>query len=132
MTLAPQEPAVELRFLRADRILRRSEYLRVQQTGRRVHTAHFVILVLAGARRRLGVTVGKRLGTAVRRNRVKRVVREVFRINRALLPADCDVVFVARPGAEHLDYGAVLAEIAAAGSALTRAAEASRKPRPTK
>jgi ribonuclease P protein component len=130
MNTAQPEPAADLRLPREARILRRSDYLRVQQTGRRAHTAHFVLLVLAGAGSRLGVTVGKRIGSAVRRNRIKRVVREVFRRNKALFPAGCDVVFVARPGAEHLDYGAVLAEIAGAQRALDRAAQASRKASP--
>lgn len=86
-----------------------------------------MILVRCTGHKRLGVTVGKRIGPAVQRNRIKRVVREVFRQNKSLFPADCDVVLVARPGAQSLDYGAVLAEIERAGHAIDRAAQAAVK-----
>jgi ribonuclease P protein component len=119
------------RLPRSARLLRRGDFVRVQTAGRRVHTAHFVLLVLprrsqaSGAESepalRVGVTVGKRVGNAVRRNRIKRLVREVYRQNKAFFPADCDVVCVARPGAERLDYGAVKAEIERARDALSRA-----------
>lgn len=110
------------RFTREDRLLRRSEFVRVQQQGRRVHTSHFIVLILPGrtGRTRLGVTVGRRVGGAVKRNRIKRLVREVFRRNRALFPSACDVVLVARPGADSLDYGSVQGELERAQNAIER------------
>jgi ribonuclease P protein component len=110
-------------FPRAHRLLRRSEFMRVQQQGRRVHATHFVLLLIRGRTpaTRLGVTVGRRVGGAVQRNRVKRLVREVFRHNRQLFPRDCDVVLVARPGADRLDYAAVVGELERAQVAIERA-----------
>lgn len=110
-------------FPRADRLLRRSEFMRVQQQGRRVHTSHFVLLLIRAGRdaTRLGVTVGRRVGGAVQRNRVKRLVREVFRLNRRLFPRECDVVLVARSGADRLDYASVLGELERAQTAIERA-----------
>jgi ribonuclease P protein component len=112
------------RLLREQRLLRRSEFVRVQQQGRRVHTAHFVMLLLRARARtapvRFGVTVGRRVGCAVQRNRIKRVVREVFRRNRELFPLGCDVVLVARPGADSLSYGAVVDELVRAQAAIER------------
>lgn len=95
-----------------DRVRRRSEYQAIQKRGRRLHTRHFVILVLSNAlgRRRIGITVTKKVSSAVGRNRVKRLVREVFRRNRSLFPEGHDVVFVARAGAADLDYHRVLDE----------------------
>lgn len=119
-------------FARSDRVLHRRDFLRAQSEGRRVHTPHFVLMALpvAGGRLRLGVTVSRRVGDAVCRNRVKRLVREVFRRNRVLFPPACDVVVVARAGAGALDYAAVRDEVTAAEAALRRAAHESRGAEP--
>jgi len=45
-----------------------------------------------GVRSRLGLSVGKRVGRAVQRNRWKRAIRRAFRIHRHLLPAPYDLV----------------------------------------
>ena len=56
-------------------------------------------LKIADARRRLGVTVSKRVGNAVTRNRIKRCIREWFRQRRTALPAGSDTVVIARRSA---------------------------------
>jgi ribonuclease P protein component len=121
-------PARAERFPRAERILRRTDFLQVQREGKRVHTPHFVIMLQPGAARRIGITVTKRAANAVGRNRVRRLVREVYRRNRELFPEQCELVLVARKGAEQLDYATLRAEIAAAQPALQRAARAGKKP----
>ncbi len=110
------------RFRRKDRLRKRFEFRQAQLHGRRIHTRHFLIVVRPNELQntRLGITVTKKVGTAVERNRIKRVVREVFRRNRAMFPAGHDVVFIAKRGAAAIDYAAALDE-------LTRA---SRKLRP--
>ncbi|MCH7525918.1 MAG: ribonuclease P protein component [Planctomycetes bacterium] len=45
---------------------------------------------------RLGIRVGKRLGNAPARNRIKRLIREAFRLGQHDLPADLDIVCVAK------------------------------------
>ncbi|HKP56236.1 MAG TPA: ribonuclease P protein component [Polyangiales bacterium] len=119
-------------FPPSSRLLRRADFVRVQARGLRVHTPHFVILLAANEGQRLGVTVGRRVGGAAQRNRIKRLVREVFRLNRRLFPPDCDIVLVARPGAERLDYAAVKGEVERAQNALFRPHKATRggKPQP--
>ncbi len=52
---------------------------------------------------RLGIVAGRKLGKAVRRNRVKRWIREAFRRNKDRIPPGLDLVVIPRPGAE-LDY----------------------------
>jgi ribonuclease P protein component len=117
---------------RTDRLRRRAEFLRVQGTGKRVQTPHFVVMVLAAEHQRLGVTVTRRTAGAVGRNRIKRLAREVFRRERALFPVNCEVVLVARSGADQLDYAALLGEIRNAQAALQRAAGQARSaPPPT-
>ncbi|MDH5672258.1 MAG: ribonuclease P protein component [Myxococcales bacterium] len=113
-------------FPRSARILRRGDYLRVQGQGRKVHTPHFLIMVLPASQRRLGITVTKRVAGAVGRNRIKRRLREAFRRNPGLFPDDCEVVVVARRGALELDYRAVVAELEEARRPLARAARSAQ------
>ena len=78
---------------------KRAEFLLVQNTGKRAKGRHLVVLALATERgeSRLGITVSKRVGNAVVRNRVRRRLRELFRTGAAALPASSDVVVIAYP-----------------------------------
>lgn len=51
-------------------------------------------------RRRLGISIGRRFGTAVSRNRVKRLLREAFRLERAAMATSIDLVVLVRPHRE--------------------------------
>ena len=107
-----------------DRLKRRADFQRVQSTGRKIHTAHFVVAVLVrpeGGPTRLGITATRKVAPAVGRNRIKRVMREVFRRNRELFPTACDVVAIAKDGASGLGYHEVLAELRGAHRALATA-----------
>lgn len=55
-------------------------------------------------RSRLGITVTRKVGTAVRRNRIKRVIREIYRRNRPVLPTGLDIVINAHPGIHEVAY----------------------------
>jgi ribonuclease P protein component len=111
MTRTPSE--APQRFQRGDRLKKRYEFRQAQLRGRRIHTPHFLIVVLPNAlhNTRLGITVTKKVGTAVQRNRIKRVVREVFRRNRGLFPPSHDLVFIAKRGAAEIDYSGLLTEL---------------------
>ena len=94
-------------FERAIRLRRTAEFQRLTRVGRRQVTRAFVLVVAPAVsgedtrRTRLGIAVGRRVGNAVVRNRVKRRVREWFRHQRALLRRGIDVVVVGRvPSAE--------------------------------
>ncbi len=108
------------RLARADRMKKRYEFRQVQLSGRRIHTPHFLVVVQANAlqKTRLGITVTKKVGTAVQRNRIKRVVREVFRRNRHLFPASHDVVFIAKRNATGIGYQSLLGELERAARKL--------------
>ena len=54
---------------------------------------------------RVGVTVGKKLGHAVVRNRVRRRLREVYRLNEELFTPGWDIVVVARSRCISADFG---------------------------
>ncbi len=101
------------RFRKADRLRRRREYLAAQAQGKRLYTPHFGVLLAPGPslRPRLGLVVTKRLGKAVRRNRVKRLLREFFRRHREGLPP-LDIIIMAKKGAADLTYEEVQQELA--------------------
>lgn len=102
------------RFRKADRLRRRREYLAAQATGRRLSAPHFTVILApppGEPRPRLGLVVTRRLGKAVRRNRVKRLLREFFRRHREDLPPQ-DIVILAKKGAETLSYDDVTRELA--------------------
>jgi len=101
--------AASQRLPKSERLLRRSEFLRVQNHGRKLHTDAFLVFALptGQARARIGVTVSKKVGNAVQRNRVKRLLREVYRRNKSAMPERLDVVFVAKQKAAGLPYAAV-------------------------
>ncbi|NBX25498.1 MAG: ribonuclease P protein component [Planctomycetes bacterium] len=46
---------------------------------------------------RLGISIGRRVGTAVRRNRIKRLLREAFRLEQRSMPAGVDLIVQVRP-----------------------------------
>lgn len=105
-------------FGKSERILKRAEFTKIAASGKRAGTSHFVVIsgssVLPYAR--LGITVSRKVGNAVSRNRIKRLVREFFRLNRDMFSA-ADFSIIARRGSNHLDYSAVCQELA---NALSR------------
>lgn len=87
----------------------------MQGAARRRPTRHFLVLVARdeSATARLGVTVTRKIGNAVLRNRVKRSVREAFRHARDRLPAGISLVVIAREGSPGLGSRDVAQELAA-------------------
>ncbi len=80
---------------------------------------------------RLGLSVGSRVGNAVRRTREKRLFREAFRLERAALPVGVDLVISARPhGGRTLAQGRVALVEAAARLNARLAAPGRRQNRP--
>lgn len=103
-------------FPRARRVRKRLDYLRIQNQGRRISTPHFLVFTLpstaaADAPTRFGITVSRKVGDAVTRNRVKRWIRESCR-RWSDVPPRLDVVVVARPQAATLGFAPTSAELA--------------------
>ncbi|MEZ4370753.1 MAG: ribonuclease P protein component [Polyangiaceae bacterium] len=107
-----------------------AEFRRCQQTGRRLHTSHFVLVVYARGDdepARLGLTVSRRTGNAVARNRMKRLLREAFRTSAAAWPRGVDLVIIAKQGPGELTVHDVVAELGAAREALAKRVAQARK-----
>ena len=91
-------------------------------------TRHFLLLHGASptGTARLGVTVTRKIGGAVVRNRIKRAVRETFRRCRWALPDGLAIVVIARAGAGDLPGRAIAAELEPALDAVGRLVTAER------
>ncbi|MGH8274863.1 MAG: ribonuclease P protein component [Gammaproteobacteria bacterium] len=89
----------------------RAEFDRVFGSGQRIRTRHFTLIaVRTGGAPRLGIAVGRRYATrAVARNRMKRLIREVFRHAE---PAPFDIVVTVRPDASRVQNRELAAELA--------------------
>jgi ribonuclease P protein component len=110
-----------VRFGKAARILRRREFLAVQQRGQRLFSGKLVVLALSagGKRPRIGITVSGKVANAVIRNRIKRWVREAFRAVAADLPP-VDLVVIARSGAAEIGLEGARTALSAARDRLVR------------
>ncbi len=77
------------------RIKKKSDFKRVYENGERFFHSYFVIFYLKNGLgySRLGLTVSRKIGRAVVRNRIKRRLREIFRLNRYRINGGFDLVF---------------------------------------
>lgn len=100
--LNPQENGslspLRFRFTKADRIKTSTEYQVLSKNGDRSYSDDFVVISRRNqvSRSRLGITVSKKVGKAVTRNRIKRIIREYFRLNRGILQGRLDINVIAR------------------------------------
>lgn len=92
------------RFSKAQRVRRKADFQQVFDNGCRVSSRYFTLLLApaAGPSVRLGIVASRKLGDAVHRNRAKRLIREVFRLNQPL-PGGAGVDLVVIPRRELFD-----------------------------
>lgn len=107
--LEANEPIVPGKYAlpRPERFTRKREFLRAFEGGAKHLDRSFVCYLVRGDDGRgnkLGYVVSRKVGKAVVRNRVKRYIREIYRIGRSLLEPGIHVVIVARPASAKLDY----------------------------
>jgi ribonuclease P protein component len=98
-------------FEKEDRILKRSEFQELTGSGRKLENDCLIAFIKPGRlnRPRLGITVTRKVGKAAQRNRVKRLIREYFRLNRQHLNQNWDINIIAKKKAVDLSSEKVFA-----------------------
>ncbi len=100
-------------FPRALRLLKHADFERVYKQGRRQLSSHMTVFFLPKAEggARVGLTVGRILGGAVQRNRIKRRLREAVRLRQSALPGAVDVVINPKKAVLRAEFAVLLQEV---------------------
>ncbi len=109
-----------------------ADFVRAREQGSRLDCGPFVLnaFKVPGVETpaRIGVVTGKKmLGDAVHRNRMRRVFREIFRLNPGVWPAGWDVVIVPRRSALEKTYASLERRYLESGARFLRAAQSPAK-----
>ena len=120
-------------FPRTKRLLRRADFQRVYESGRRHFTGNMTVFFLRRSSTgvavedsmRVGLTVGRGLGNAVARNRIKRRMREAIRHSWPERGAPVDVIFHPRKSVVDMTLAEVAREV---GRGLQLAVQRAREP----
>jgi len=115
-------PALDQSFPRSCRLRSRRQFVEVYSKGHRVGSSSFNVFGLVNGLGycRLGLAVSRKVGGAVRRNRVKRRLRELFRRNRSRLEPPMDLVINAHPAIAQKDLRQLEAEFLRCFAGLAR------------
>jgi ribonuclease P protein component len=115
----PEQPSE--RFPKSKRVVRQRDFDRCFKTGRVIADSVLVIHTAANSlsRPRLGISMSRKVGNAVVRNRWKRLIREAYRRLEHTLPGSIDYVVRPRKGAM-ADYESIYRSLASCGKRLSR------------
>jgi ribonuclease P protein component len=96
----------EQSYQKPERVTNRSRYKVIYEQGVWRSSQHFTIVTCVNTQgiKRLGITATKKTGNAAIRNRIKRLIREFFRLNKSLFPDERDVVIMAKRNMPPLTY----------------------------
>lgn len=99
---------VTYEFNRESRLLTPGHFQSVFENPKRFGSSHFTILITQNSNNnRLGLAIAKkRVKLAVQRNRIKRIIRESFRLNQHELP-NIDMVVMVKSGIDNLDNATI-------------------------
>ena len=94
-------------------IKKNHEFIRVYKKGKFITGRYLVIYVLNNHQgvNRLGITVNKKAGKSVKRNRIKRLIRESYRLYEDFIFRSYDIVFFARNTEEEYTYKEITKEM---------------------
>ncbi len=94
------------RLRKIERIKKNFEFAKIVKKGSKFKTPFFLLYLCSNNYKwsRVGIAVNKKIGKAVKRNRVKRLFREFFRRNKKELKYPVDVLFVALPQSVNMSF----------------------------
>ncbi len=100
-------------FSKDERLLNRKDFVNLNQLGKRYQAVHFTVILKHNGLgiTRLGVTASKKVGNAAKRNKVKRLIREFFRLHKTQFPQSYDIVIVAKKDAYGLNSRQIKEEL---------------------
>ncbi len=119
-------PGTRARFTARMRLLRHADFERVYKKGRRHFAAHMTVFYLRRAQGeglRVGFTVGKVLGGAVERNRMKRRLRESVRLRWPGVRVPVDVVINPKKSVLKLEFAELGNEVGQAFEVIQKSVE---------
>lgn len=98
---------------REHRISRTADFWKDRRQRKNFDTEHFWLILRKNNKdaRRLGLVVGKKVGGAVSRNRIKRLIREFFRLNKEKIPESSDLIVLAKKDIRIKGYREVFDEL---------------------
>jgi ribonuclease P protein component len=120
------------RFPRSTRLLRHADFERIYKQGRRHFSSQMTVFYLPrekGVGPRVGFTVGRVLGGAVDRNRIKRRLREAVRRQRRICSVHVDVVINPKKSLLTAEFSKVLTEVGNAFDVIQQKLAGTRAPR---
>ncbi|MBD0382259.1 ribonuclease P protein component [Paenibacillus sedimenti] len=89
------------------RLAKREDFNKVYRYGKSMANHQFVLYYLAQPKLeqfRLGISVSKKVGNAVVRNRLRRMIKEIIRLNKDRMTDHYDYILIARKPAADMDY----------------------------
>jgi ribonuclease P protein component len=100
-------------YPKTSRLLKRSQYLELSKKGKKIHTGSFIAIVLQGATQnnRIGITVSKKVGNAVERNRIKRIIREYFRHRKDSFKEILDINIIGKKSLNGLENSQIIKKL---------------------
>jgi len=122
----PAETSAGAAFPRTARLLKHADFERVYKQGRRHFSSHMTVFYLRQSesnghgQARTGFTVGRVLGGAVQRNRIKRRMRDAVRQRRALLQGPVDIVINPKKSVLKVEFPILLEEVTRAFELIAR------------
>ncbi|SLM28329.1 Ribonuclease P protein component [Desulfamplus magnetovallimortis] len=100
-------------FPKKERILKRGDFLKLSRLGKKIQTRFFIGILLdqGNENNRIGITVSKKVGNAVVRNRIKRIIREYYRTRKSSIPGKRDINIIARKYTSSLSSSQMFGEL---------------------